>query len=98
PVREGETGEIVVTDLHNFGQPFIRYANGDIATVGPERRCACGRALPRIEAVQGRMSEMLRDGNGSAVSGIALSFVVAHATHAVRQFQAVQHKDRSVTI
>ena len=52
--------------------PFIRYANGDIATAGPTRRCACGRALPRIESVQGRISETLRDGNGAAVSGIAL--------------------------
>jgi phenylacetate-CoA ligase len=98
PVREGETGEVVVTNLHNFGQPFIRYANGDIATAGPERRCACGRALPRIMSVQGRVSEMLRDGNGAAVSGIALSFVVQNVSDRVRQFQAVQHKDRSVTI
>ena len=98
PVREGESGEGVVTDLHNFGQPFIRYANGDIATAGPERRCACGRALPRLMSVQGRVSETLRDGNGAAVSGIALSFVVQHVSDRVRQFQAVQHKDRSVTI
>jgi phenylacetate-CoA ligase len=98
PVREGESGEVVVTDLHNFGQPFLRYANGDIATAGPERRCACGRALPRLMSVQGRVSEMLRDGNGAAVSGIALSFVVQNVSDRVRQFQAVQHKDRSVTI
>ena len=98
PVREGESGEVVVTDLHNFGQPFLRYANGDIATAGPERRCACGRALPRLMSVQGRVSETLRDGNGAAVSGIALSFVVQHVSDRVRQFQAVQHKDRSVTI
>jgi phenylacetate-CoA ligase len=97
-VREGESGEVVITDLHNFGQPFIRYANGDIATAGADRRCPCGRALPRIQSVQGRISETLRDGNGAAVSGIALSFVVQGVSHAVRQFQAVQHKDRSVTI
>jgi len=98
PVREGDTGEVVVTDLHNYGQPFIRYANGDIATAGPDRRCPCGRSLPRIQSVQGRISETLRDGNGSAVSGIALSFVVQGVTSSVRQFQAVQHRDRSVTI
>jgi phenylacetate-CoA ligase len=97
-VREGESGEVVITDLHNFGQPFIRYANGDIATAGADRRCPCGRALPRIQSVQGRISETLRDGNGAAVSGIALSFVVQGVSHAIRQFQAVQHKDRSVTI
>jgi phenylacetate-coenzyme A ligase PaaK-like adenylate-forming protein/N-dimethylarginine dimethylaminohydrolase len=96
--REGETGEVVLTDLHNFGMPFIRYANGDVATVGSSRRCACGRALPRIDAVQGRVSEMLRDGMGAPISGIAISFLVQDFGEVVRQFQAVQHKDRSVTI
>jgi phenylacetate-CoA ligase len=98
PAREGETGEVVVTDLHNFGMPFIRYANGDIATAGSTRSCTCRRTLPRIHSVQGRLSETLRDGNGSAISGIALSNLFVDVSAAVRQFQAVQHRDRSVTI
>lgn len=96
--REGETGEVVLTDLHNFGMPFIRYANGDIATAGPSTRCACGRTLPRIRSVQGRISETLRDRDGAAVSGIALSYAFHEASSAVRQFQVVQHRDTSVTI
>ena len=98
PAREGEAGEVVITDLHNFAMPFIRYANGDVATAGTTRRCACGRTLPRIQAVQGRVSETLRDGAGAAVSGIAISFLVQDLGESVRQFQAVQHRDRSVTI
>jgi phenylacetate-CoA ligase len=98
PAREGESGRVVFTDLHNLGMPFIRYANGDIATAGPTRRCSCGRTLARIQSVQGRTSELLRDANGTAVSGLALSFLFHDIAAAVRQFQAVQHKDRSVTI
>jgi phenylacetate-CoA ligase len=98
PAREGETGEVVLTDLHNFGMPFIRYANGDIATAGSAARCPCGRTLPRIHAVGGHLSETLRDAAGSAVSGIALSNLFVDVSAAVRQFQAVQHRDRSVTI
>ncbi|MBA2538255.1 MAG: hypothetical protein H0V17_01360, partial [Deltaproteobacteria bacterium] len=96
--REGESGEVVFTDLHNLAMPFIRYANGDIATAGPSRRCSCNRTLPRIQSIQGRTSETLRDANGSAVSGLALSFLFHDIAAKVRQFQAVQHKDRSVTI
>jgi polysaccharide deacetylase 2 family uncharacterized protein YibQ len=48
--------------------------------------------------VQGRISEMLRDGNGAPVSGIAISFLVQDFGESVHQFQAVQHADRSVTI
>jgi phenylacetate-CoA ligase len=96
--REGEAGEVVFTDLHNLGMPFIRYANGDIATAGATRPCSCGRTLPRIQSVQGRTSELLRDANGAAVSGLALSFLFHDIAKAIRQFQAIQHKDRSVTI
>ncbi len=98
PARPGETGEVVFTDLHNFGMPFIRYANGDVATAGDASRCSCGRTLPRIAAVQGRISETLRDGKGAAVSGLAISFLFHDIAGAIRQFQAVQHKDRSVSI
>jgi phenylacetate-CoA ligase len=98
PAREGESGEVVFTDLHNYAMPFIRYANGDIATAGPTRRCSCGRELPRIRSVQGRTSETLRDGNGAAISGIAVSYLFADVPNAVGQFQAVQHRDQSVTI
>ncbi|MDX2087530.1 MAG: hypothetical protein SFX73_06760 [Kofleriaceae bacterium] len=98
PAREGEAGEVVFTDLHNFGMPFIRYANGDVATAGSSRRCACGRTLPRIEAVTGRVSETLHDANGAAVSGVALGNIFYEVSAAVRQFQIVQHRDRSVTI
>ncbi len=98
PAREGECGEVVITDLHNLGQPFLRYANGDVAVAGPPRRCACGRALPRIRSVEGRTSDLLRDGNGAPVSGIALSFLFQNISSSVKQFQAVQHKDRSITI
>ncbi|HEY5922144.1 MAG TPA: hypothetical protein VIV11_10760 [Kofleriaceae bacterium] len=98
PAREGESGEIVLTDLHNFGMPFIRYANGDIATAGPSQLCSCGRTLPRIRSVQGRTSETLRDGRGAAVSGIALSYAFYEVSSVVRQFQVIQHRDSTVTI
>ena len=50
--RPGETGEVVVTDLHIFGMPFIRYVTGDFAIAGPAERCPCGRALPRLAGVR----------------------------------------------
>lgn len=98
PAREGETGEVVFTDLHNFAMPFIRYANGDVATAGPTRTCSCGRTLPRIQSIQGRTSETLHDASGAPVSGLALSFLFHDIAGSVRQFQATQHADRSVTI
>jgi aspartate 1-decarboxylase len=50
PVKPGEAGELVITDLKNYYMPFIRYRTGDLA-VRSERRCPCGRGLPLLERV-----------------------------------------------
>lgn len=44
PVSEGETGELVVTNLGRAGWPVIRYRTGDLAIMG-NRSCPCGRTL-----------------------------------------------------
>jgi phenylacetate-CoA ligase len=95
--HEGETGHIVVTDLHNHAMPFIRYANGDLGRIRKAGRCDCGRSLPRIEAVEGRVTDTLRDGKGRPVGGLVVLTMMVPIAHAVTQFQAVQHKDASLT-
>lgn len=49
----GETGRIVITPLHNFAMPFIRYEIGDYAEVGEP--CPCGRGLPTLRRILGRV-------------------------------------------
>ena len=62
PCKTGEIGKIVVTDLHNFAMPLIRYFNGDYGEVG--ETCACGRGLPVIKRILGRSRNMLSLPNG----------------------------------
>lgn len=57
PCAPGETGRVVVTDLHNFAMPLLRYEIGDHATVGAP--CPCGRGLPVLESIAGRVRNML---------------------------------------
>jgi phenylacetate-CoA ligase len=54
----GESGRVVVTSLHNFAMPLIRYDLGDYAEAG--EHCACGRSLPVIRRILGRVRNMLR--------------------------------------
>ena len=58
----GEVGRVVVTDLHNFAMPLIRYAIGDYAEMGEP--CPCGRGLQVITRIAGRASGMAIDANG----------------------------------
>lgn len=53
PCAPGQVGEVVVTPLHNFATPLIRYAPGDLAEPGPP--CPCGRGLAVLRRVVGRV-------------------------------------------
>jgi phenylacetate-CoA ligase len=96
--RPGERGEVVVTDLHNFGMPFLRYANGDLAVAGSAARCACGRLLSRLSSIEGRKTDTLRDGQGGRVSGLVVNTIMVPHAEAIRRFQCIQHKDLSITL
>jgi len=63
-----EPSKIIVTDLHNYGMPFIRYETGDLGNL--ERgQCACGRGLPRLGRIEGRELDALRGAGGRIVPG-----------------------------
>ena len=96
--RPGELGEVVVTDLHNFGAPFIRYVTGDLAVQLPEGRCACGRWLSRLRTVEGRTADTLRDASGRPVGGLFFMVMFSGFAHKVRAFQVVQRRDRSIDL
>ena len=64
----GQPSEILVTDLHNYGMPFIRYATGDLGTIAA-RRCPCGRGLPMLQSIEGRVLDSLRTVDGRTVPG-----------------------------
>jgi phenylacetate-CoA ligase len=57
PCAPGAIGRVVVTDLHNFATPIIRYDLGDYAEVGGA--CPCGRGLPVLTRILGRRRGML---------------------------------------
>ncbi len=61
--KPGETGEVVLTTLHNFAMPLIRYRIGDYAEVGES--CSCGRGLPVLKRIHGRQRNMLTLPDGS---------------------------------
>ena len=81
PAGPGERGEIVITDLHNYGMPFIRYRNGDLVIQG-EKPCSCGRGLPLIRDVDGRKMDEIVSMEGKLVSG-------GFFPHLLKEFQEI---------
>jgi phenylacetate-CoA ligase len=68
PTPAGKEGNVVVTDLTNYGLPFIRYVNGDRAIAGLTE-CSCGRGLPMLRKVIGRQLDMIGTPEGRCVPG-----------------------------
>jgi phenylacetate-CoA ligase len=82
PVAVGEPGEIVITDLYSHEAPFIRYATGDIAVLS-SRQCACGRALPVLDRIEGRSNDSILAPDGRIINSLALIY-------AVRQVEGIE--------
>jgi phenylacetate-CoA ligase len=89
PAAPGELGAVVVTDLFNRAMPIIRYKVGDLAVLS-NRRCACGRGLPLLERVEGRVADYVVLPNGRMISGISLTENFAMLVPGLAQFQIVQ--------
>lgn len=73
PCQPGETGRVVVTALHNLATPLLRYEIGDYAEVAPP--CPCGRGLPALARVQGRVRNLVRTPDGRRYWPVALGRV-----------------------
>ena len=95
PCTAGETGRVVVTDLHNFATPLIRYDLGDLAEAdGP---CSCGRGLPKIRRVLGRVRNLLRLPDGRRFWPLVGAYDY-RSIAPVRQYQIIQHSLERVTL
>ena len=89
PVRPGEPGKIVVTDLNNRGMPLIRYRVEDVG-VYTEKTCSCGRGMPILERLEGRVADFLKLPAGGQVAGISLVERTLTKVPGIEQMQLVQ--------
>jgi len=93
---EGEEGNLLITDLDNFGMPFIRYKNGDTAVL-TNSPCPCGRPTKRVSRIGGRMEESITLQDGRVLNTTFFSpFFTRHEV--VRQYQIVQKGPDSLEI
>ena len=82
PVAPGEIGELVITDLNNYAMPFIRYKIGDLGVLA-DSACSCGRGLPLLKRVEGRVMDALKTRDGRCITGLFF-------THLMREFEGVR--------
>jgi len=87
PCEPGETGRVVLTSLHNFVNPIIRYEIGDYATVGEP--CSCGRGLPVLNQIHGRVRNMMHHPN-NVLTWPNINNKRLYEVEGLKQFQIIQ--------
>jgi phenylacetate-CoA ligase len=87
PCTPGQVGRVVVTALHNFAMPLVRYDIQDYAEAGEP--CACGRGLPVLKRILGRVRNALVTADGKKYWPVFGTRALMDAAP-VRQHQFVQ--------
>ncbi|MEW6716797.1 MAG: AMP-binding protein [Chloroflexota bacterium] len=59
PVKNGDSGRIIITGLLNADMPLIRYEVGDRGSLEKDVKCLCGRSLPLLGEIEGRLNDLL---------------------------------------
>lgn len=98
PADPGELGEVYITDLLNYSMPLIRYRIGDVARRPATPRCPCGRGLPMLTDIEGRVTDFLITPDRRIVSGVALATYMITNIKGIRQIQLVQEHPCATTI
>ena len=98
PVME-QDGELAITPLLNYAMPFIRYRIGDRGRL-TQHTCACGRAFPLLDALTGRVVEVLRNPKGEQIDPGYFIWIMAEKINnsTLKKGQIVQEEDGSITV
>ncbi|MBI5761254.1 MAG: phenylacetate--CoA ligase family protein [Planctomycetales bacterium] len=96
PTPAGQEGNVVITDLFNYGMPFVRYVNGDRAIAGFDV-CSCGRGLPLLKQVTGRRLDSLTTPDGRTIPGEFFPHLLKDFP-AIRRIQVVQRDPAVITL
>ncbi len=91
PVLNGELGRIVVTDLHNYAMPLIRYDTGDVGTISRD-----ARGIPYLESVEGRKMDLIYNTKGKVVPSHVSYKLCKYGNY--KQFQLIQTGERDYSI
>lgn len=89
PCPPGVMGEVICTGLQNTLQPLVRYRIGDVARWAVEQECPCGRQMPILEAIDGRIEDICVTPDGRQM----LRFdTVFKGVSSIKEAQVVQQR------
>ena len=91
PVLPGNKGRIIVTDLHNYAMPLIRYDTGDIGTMGVDES-----NTSYLSSVAGRKLDLIYNTKGEIIPSHVSYKLCKYGDY--KQFQLIQYGKKDYTI
>lgn len=95
-VAPGERGRLLYTNLYNYAMPLIRYDVGDVC-VPSDELCPCGRGLPLIKHIEGRVDDFVTTSSGRVFSPIIWT-IIMRAIPGIAKYKIVQKTKRDITV
>jgi phenylacetate-CoA ligase len=89
--------EIVASTLINRGMPLLRYRTGDLVIAAPEDSASCGRGLPLVAEVIGRVDDVVRTPEGATVGPAPMSLAFQRVPK-LRRAQVHQKSTEEITV
>ncbi|MDY6968501.1 MAG: hypothetical protein SVR08_07610 [Spirochaetota bacterium] len=96
PLPDGEEGELIATPLLYETMPLIRFKTGDIAKMLPYKQCSCGRTLPKISMIRGRVSQIMNV-NGKMILPIDIEEAIADVDGLAGDYQIISEGKRETS-
>lgn len=88
--KNGEKGEVVISNLINRGTVLLNYRLGDLAA-SSESECLCGRTLPLLSELEGRLEDTIWLPSGDFVHPRTV-WNIFKGNNEVLQYQLIQHE------
>jgi phenylacetate-CoA ligase len=89
-VPPGDKGQVVISNLVNKGTVLLNYCLGDVAALATGK-CSCGRGLPLLSELEGRVEDILFLSNGGFIHPRAIWAVLSQRNE-VLKYQLIQHE------
>ena len=97
PCGTGETGDIVITDLDNYGMPLIRYVIGDRGSWAPAHSTDSEMPYPVLADVEGRSLDVVVTPTGNQIGGTFWT-ILLRKRPGIKMFRVVQSSIDAITI
>jgi phenylacetate-CoA ligase len=96
-IEINENLEMVCTGLTNYAMPLVRYRTGDVVELAKTQTCLCGRQLPLVKSILGRIDDRVVTPEGTVVGPAPLSLAFQSVSN-LKDAQIYQETPQAITL